>query len=143
MYRVAMAAMLAATIGCGGSKAVVDKTVELAYCKEPTQQNMENLAKSYSSLINKSRKEGVKESGIYSDYAVALAKMGRREEANSWFNKEMQEFPSSRGYVMKLKKELIPEYLDNNSTAASKVEATEDGDDDAKSDKKQKTKEKK
>ncbi len=100
---------------CKGNKAVIDPTVRLAYEKEPTAENMENLSKAYAGFINKNRKTGKKEPGIYSDYAVTLVKLGRRAEANSWFNKEMEAYPSSRQYVMQLKRMLIPEYQNNNS----------------------------
>ena len=107
--------VMAVATSCGGSQPLVDPTVELAYSKEPTAANLENLAKAYGSTINKNRKTGEKQPGLYSDYAVALVKQGRRAEANSWFNKEMAEYPVSRAYVMQLKRQLIPEYQDNNA----------------------------
>ena len=106
------AALLAA---CSSSQPVVDETVMLAYCKEPTTANLENLSKNYSSIINKSRKTGMKQPGVYSDYAVTLVKQGRRAEANSWFNREMSEFAASREYVMQLKRLLIPEFQNDNT----------------------------
>ena len=110
---------------CKASAPTVDPAVMLNYCKETNDVTTENLSKSYGSMINKSRKTGLKESGIYSDYAVTLVKMGKRAEANSWFNKEMEAFPESKGYVLKLKKELIPEYINNNSISVN--EASVDG----------------
>ena len=100
---------------CSSSQPVVDQSVMLAYCKEPNSANLDNLSKNYSSLINKTRKTGLKQPGVYSDYAVALVKQGRRAEANSWFNKEIAEFASSKGYVMQLKRTLLPEYVNDNS----------------------------
>lgn len=110
---------------CGSSKEVVDPKVMLAYGKEPNEQNMEALSKSYGNVISKSRKSGMKEPGVYSDYAVMLVKQGKRAEANGWFNKEMEAFPSSRGYVMQLKRRLIPEYQDNNSTNMANTDPAE------------------
>lgn len=107
------------TVSCGGNKEMIDTKAMLAYNKEPNEQNMEVLSKSYSAYINKNRKSGVKVPGIYSDYAVMLVKQGKRAEANGWFNKEMEAFPSSRSYVLQLKRRLIPEYQDNNSTEAA------------------------
>lgn len=101
--------------GCGSSEAIVDPMAMLAYGKDPSDQNLESLAKSYSTVINRNRKTGLKQSAIYSDYAVALIKQGRRAEANSWMNKEMNDFPESRGYILKLKTLLIPEYANDNS----------------------------
>lgn len=100
---------------CSSTQPVVDQSVMLAYCKEPNSANLDNLSKNYSSLINKTRKTGLKQPGVYSDYAVALVKQGRRAEANSWFNKEIAEFASSKGYVMQLKRTLLPEYVNDNS----------------------------
>ena len=111
--------IFAIVLSCGGSKEVVDPKALLAYGKEPNEQNLEVLSKSYSAVIGKNRKSGEKTPGLYSDYAVTLVKQGKRAEANGWFNKEMEAFPSSRSYVMQLKRRLIPEYQDNNSTSAA------------------------
>ena len=54
-----------------------------------------------------------------------MVKQGKRAEANGWFNKEMEAFPSSRDYVMQLKRKLIPEYQDNNSTSAADADTTQ------------------
>lgn len=113
---------------CSSSVAVVDPTTLLAYGINPNEQNLENLAKNYGSTINKNRKSGIKTPGLYCDYAVALVKQGKRAEANSWFNKEIEAFPSAREFVMQLKKELIPEYANDNritTDEASEVEGEE------------------
>lgn len=115
---LASAVLLAA---CSGSEALVDPTVMLAYGMDPSAQNSENLMKSYGSAINKNRKSGKKTPGVYSDYAVTLVKAGRRAEANNWFNKEMDAFPSSRGYVLRLKRELIPEYANDNTISSEEA----------------------
>ena len=116
-----IAAMLifATTLSCGGSRQMVDPKAMLAYGKEPNELTLDVLSKSYSSVISKNRKTGINTPGIYSDYAVILVKQGKRAEANGWFNKEMETFPSSRSYVMQLKSRLIPEYMDDSSTSVS------------------------
>ncbi|MBP5326951.1 MAG: DUF4810 domain-containing protein [Bacteroidales bacterium] len=106
---------VALLFSCGGTRYSVDEKVLLEYGKEPNEANTENLSKSYAAVINKSRKTGLKEAGIYSDYAVTLVKQGKRAEANNWFNKEMESFPSSKSYVMQLKRILIPEYQNDNT----------------------------
>lgn len=111
--------ILVTAISCGGNKSLIDTKALLAYGKEPNEQNMDVLSKSYSSFINKNRKTNQKNPGIYSDYAVMLVKQGKRAEANGYFNKEMEAFPSSRSYVLQLKRKLIPEYQDDNSTSAA------------------------
>ena len=116
------------TTSCNSTEMLVDKMALLEYGKEASDQNLENLAKSYGTVINKTRKTGLKEPGVYSDYAVALVKQGKRAEANSWFNKEMEAFPSSRGYVMQLKRDLIPEYQNDNTikTTEASVDDSEE-----------------
>ncbi len=106
---------IALMVGCGGTRYTVDEKVLLEYGKEPNEINTENLSKSYATVINKSRKTGLKEAGVYCDYAVTLVKQGKRAEANNWFNKEMEAFPSSKSYVMQLKRLLIPEYQNDNT----------------------------
>ncbi|MBP5547759.1 MAG: DUF4810 domain-containing protein [Bacteroidales bacterium] len=112
---ITLAVIAVLAMSCSDSRPLVDETVMLAYGKNPSTENLNNLANNYGTVINKCRKTGIKEPGIYSDYAVALVKQGKRAEANNWFNKEMDAFPSSRGYVMQLKRQLIPEYQDDNS----------------------------
>ena len=97
------AAIMQVAVACGGSKPVIDPQARLAYEQNASQENLVNLTKAYASYINKCRKTGDSEPGVYSEYAVLLLKSGgSRAEANSWFNKEMERYPSSRGYVMEL-----------------------------------------
>lgn len=117
-FRIAALVLIGMSLlaSCKQEKAVtVDPSIMLTYGKDANEQNLENLAKNYATVINKNRKSGVKQPGLYSDYAVALAKQGKNAEANNWFNKEMAEFPSSRKYVIRLKQELIPEYVNDNT----------------------------
>lgn len=116
---------MAAVAACSSSQPVVDPPTLLAFCKDPSSANMDNLSKNYASMINKTRKTGLKQPGIYSDYAVTLVKQGRRAEANTWFNKEIAEFASSRGYVMQLKRTLLPEYV-NDNTINDSIQAESD-----------------
>ena len=118
---------IAVLTSCSSSKPTVDATTLLAYCKEPNTANLENLSKNYGTVINKSRKTGMKTPSVYSDYAVTLVKQGKRAEANSWFNREMSDFPSSKGYVMQLKRTLIPEYINDNSITVKEA-TTEESD---------------
>ena len=122
LFSTALIAILALSLSaCKSSKPTLDMAAKLAYQKDPSAANLENLSKAYGSFINKTRKSGISQPGIYSDYAVTLVKLDRRAEANTWFNKEMQDFPSSRLYVMQLKRLLIPEYQDNNTIVADSV----------------------
>ncbi len=120
------AAIMQVAVACGGSKPVIDPLARLAYEQNASQENLVNLTKAYASYINKCRKTGDSEPGVYSEYAVLLLKSGgSRAEANSWFNKEMERYPSSRGYVMELKRKLIPEYQNNNSITTENASADE------------------
>lgn len=124
MKTLAAGLIMLTAMSCGGNKNLIDPKAMLSYGKEPNEQTMEVLSKNYSGVISKNRKSGITTPGIYSDYAVMLVKQGKRAEANGWFNKEMEAFPSSRGYVMQLKRRLIPEYQDNNSTSAADSDTT-------------------
>lgn len=111
---------------CKSSAPTVDPAAMLNYCKEQNDATTESLSKAYGSVINKSRKTGLKQPGIYSDYAVTLVKQGKRAEANSWFNKEIEAFPASRAYVTNLKRMLIPEYINNNSVNVNEASVEDD-----------------
>ena len=102
---------------CSSKKALVkvDETVKLAYLKEPDAQHSEAFSKNLGATLNKNRKKSDQEPGMMSDYAVSLVKLDRRAEANSWFNKEMEAFPGSRPYILKLKSVLLPEYVNDNT----------------------------
>lgn len=127
LFSTALIAILALSLSaCKSSKPTLDMAAKLAYQKDPSAANLENLSKAYGSFINKTRKSGISQPGIYSDYAVTLVKLDRRAEANTWFNKEMQDFPSSRLYVMQLKRLLIPEYQDNNIIVADSAALQQD-----------------
>lgn len=127
LFSTALIAILALSLSaCKSSKPTLDMAAKLAYQKDPSAANLENLSKAYGSFINKTRKSGISQPGIYSDYAVTLVKLDRRAEANTWFNKEMQDFPSSRLYVMQLKRLLIPEYQDNNTIVADSAAVQQD-----------------
>lgn len=127
LFSTALIAILALSLSaCKSSKPTLDMAAKLAYQKDPSAANLENLSKAYGSFINKTRKSGISQPGIYSDYAVTLVKLDRRAEANTWFNKEMQDFPSSRLYVMQLKRLLIPEYQDNNTIVADSATLQQD-----------------
>lgn len=106
---------LALLTACSSSEYMVkDPLVMLEYGKSPDEVNLENLSKAYSSTINKNRKANVTVPGLFADYACTLALLGRAQEANVYFNKEMEAYPSTRNYVLQLKKKLIPQFLNND-----------------------------
>ena len=117
MKTVALLCSVLLVVACSSKKAVVtvDETVKLAYLKEPDAQHTEAFSKHLGATLNKNRKRSEQEPGMMSDYAVTLVKLDRRAEANSWFNQEMEAFPASRPYILKLKSELLPEYVNDNT----------------------------
>ena len=121
---LSMGALLLCSACRGPRPMVQDTTVQLAYLKEASEENLEALSKAYATTINKNRKAKVKYPGLYCDYAVTLALLGNHSEANQWFNNEVAEFPSSQTYVNTLKAKLIPEFVnDNTTTDGDAVEA--------------------
>lgn len=120
-------AAIFAVASCGSHPYMVsDDITMLSYCKEPSEENLSNLTKAYNAAINNNRKKGIKQPGLYADYAVALSKQGRAEEANGWFNNEVNTFPISREYVRELKRQLIPQFLDDTSTTMTTQAAATD-----------------
>ncbi len=112
---------MALLASCGsGEYLVKDPNVMLSYLKEPSDANLDNLVKSYSSTINKNRRSKATQPGLFADYGVAMAHQGKDAEANVWLNKEMDAYPATRPYVMQLKRQLVPQFLnDTTSTFAS------------------------
>lgn len=105
--------------GCSSKQYLVnDPKVLLAYRMDPNEGNLESLSKAYASAINQNRREGVKQPGLFADYAVTLALLDKREEANKWFNNEVAAFPTSGKYVNQLKLKLVPEYAEDTTTAS-------------------------
>lgn len=108
---IAFGAIMGCMAGCGTQEYLVnDPTLLLTYQKSPTPENLENLSKAYSTQINRNRKEGIVQPGLFCDYAVTLAKLGRMDEANQWFNQEMATFPNASSYVKKIQMSLSNEY---------------------------------
>jgi len=113
--------------GCGSRQYLVsDPTLILNYLKDSSSENLSNLSKAYGTAINRNRKKDVKQPGLFADYAVTLALQGKASEANQWFNKEIETFPSSRSYVMQLKEQLIPQYLNDNTVTSSEAAVSEE-----------------
>lgn len=110
---------LATLTGCKNTQTMTtDPTISLAYLMNSSTESLNNLSKAYGTTINRTRKSKYKQPGLCSDYAVTLALLGNHAEANKWFNKEVADFPSSRPYVLQLKKQLIPELMNDNTQAS-------------------------
>ena len=90
--------------------------VLLEYQLHPTRTNLLTLSQAYSTTLAANREAGSVQPGLYADYGVTLALLGRNSEANSMFNNEMALYPSSCTYMNYLKLELTPEYVSDTST---------------------------
>lgn len=105
--------------GCGNYNYLVeDEALLLAYQTDTTPVGLINLSKAYGEAVKNNDKDGIKQPGLYSDYATSLAMLGMREESNKWFNREMITYPSSARYINCIKLQLIPEFaMDTTSNA--------------------------
>ncbi|MBQ9474571.1 MAG: DUF4810 domain-containing protein [Bacteroidales bacterium] len=89
----------------------------LTYYLEPTENHLLILAHEYQNAIRSMTDELYVRPGLYSDYAIVLAKLGYHHDAALWFNREMQRFPASRKYIETLKSSLIPDYTTETRVA--------------------------
>lgn len=106
-----IALILGGTTACGTQEYLTqDPTVLLTYQLSPNTENLENLSKALYAQINNNRKAGMQQPGLFCEYAVTLAKLGRMEEANQWFNNEVSTFPSTAEYVKQIRTQLSVEY---------------------------------
>lgn len=108
--------------GCNQSQYLWENSpMMLQYNQEPTTENLLNLAKEYEEAILSNEDAEIMQPGLFADYAVSIALLGYREEANKWFNKELACFGNSASYINKLKEQLIREYLNNTDTAMAEL----------------------
>lgn len=107
---------------CNDLKYLTDNSpVLLEYQNHPTQYNLADLSKSYASAIKICQKRDSIRPGLYSEYAVTLALLGKNSEANKMFNNEVAYFPNSARYVRQLKLLLVPEYVSDTISDTSTV----------------------
>ncbi len=104
---------------CSGPKPMVqDNSLQLAYLKDPSTENLEALSKAYATTINRSRKSKTQYPGLYADYAVTLVLLGNINEANKWFNNEVAAFPNSSSYINEIKRQIIPSLATDNTVSS-------------------------
>lgn len=102
---------------CGGLQPAGSSTAMLLeYQTHPTNYNLADLAKSYANTIKYNSKRDTCQPGLYAEYGVALALLGKNSEANKMFNSEIAAFPNSARYVRQLKLALVPEYVSDTVT---------------------------
>ena len=103
----------AVATGCSGQYKGMPREAVLAYQTNATYGELHALALAYAESINAAIKEDTLHPGMYADYAVTLALMGRRGTACRMFNAEMTTFPESRGMVRRIKQHLLPDMMDD------------------------------
>ncbi len=103
-----MAAVVAA---CSGQYKGMPRAEVLAYQTDATYGGLHTLATAYATAINAAVKEDTLHPGMYAEYAVTLALMGRNGEACRMFNAEMLTFPQSRAMVTRIKGRMLPAYM--------------------------------
>lgn len=96
---------------CAGQYKGMPRAEVLTYQTKATYGGLHSLAVAYAEAINAAVKEDTLHPGMYADYGVALALMGRNGMACRMFNAEMRAFPESRGMVTRLKQHLIPDMM--------------------------------
>lgn len=106
-----MAAVAIATAGCSGEYKGLPSAEMLAYQTHSTHGSLHTLATAYAEAINASAKADTLHPGLYADYGVALALMGRKGPACRMLNSEMKAFPESRPMVTRLKQLLMPDMV--------------------------------
>lgn len=98
---------------CSGQFKGMPRAEVLTYQTGATYGDLHALAVAYAESINAAVKEDTLHPGMYADYGVTLALMGRDGMACRMFNAEMRAFPESRKMVLRIKKHLIPEMMDD------------------------------
>ena len=115
-YSLIVVAMVVMTVvmGCSGQYKGIPREQVLAYHTRPTYGSLYDLSAAYARSINEALKEDTLHPGMYADLGVALALMGHTEEACRMLNAEMKAFPESRLMVMRVKRQLMPEMMQND-----------------------------
>ena len=109
-------------LSCAGSRETANITRSvMEYGKHSTKSNLLDLTKDDAQLIDQQQKSNAVQPGVYADYGVALALMGKNSEANRMFNREEAMFPNSKRYVRQLKLQLVPEYISDTVCDTSTV----------------------
>ena len=102
---------------CSGEYVGMPRAEVLDYQTAPTYGGLFSLATAYGEAINQAVAADTLHPGMYAEYGVTLALMGRKDAACRMLNNEAVAFPESRGLVRRIKQRLMPDLL--NDTMAS------------------------
>ncbi len=101
---------------------VVNPAPLAQYQFKPTEARLLEAAKAYAEAINQNLDQRAIHPGLFADYGVALARLGRLEQANTMFNNEKTFFPNSTAYVDYLINTLTPMYAGRGHTDTSHID---------------------
>ena len=97
---------------CGSDKALYSwqnyQSASYNYSKEPTEENAQKLLEAFSRM-EKKVKQGSRQvlpPGACAEKAYILLKAGKREEAQQLFDLELKNYPESKAFIEKIKKQL-------------------------------------
>ena len=122
-YSLLCVTALCLTAACSSEGPLVEVPATLMrYQHHPTEARLLALAKSYAEAINRNLEQKTPCPGQYADFGVALAQLGRPEQANIMFNNERMLFPNSSQYVDFLKQTLTPDRVSDWQTDTSRID---------------------
>lgn len=104
-------------VSCSGEYVGVPRVEVLNYQTAPTYGGLHALATAYGESLNQAVKADTLHPGMYAEYGVTLALMGRTGAACRMLNAEAKAFPESRGMVERIKQKLMPEMLGDTLAA--------------------------
>lgn len=89
---------------CGGEKRLYSwynyEDTSYQYIKNPNQNTLEALTKTYESICNKQKAtRQIVPPGIYAEQAYILLQAGKKDAAISLFNKEKECYPESKQFI--------------------------------------------
>ncbi len=84
------------------------ESASYAYTKEPNEKNEANLTKCYDKMCEKQGKSyrKVVPPGLCAEKAYILLKAGKKEEALKYFDLEIKNYPESKLFINRIKKQL-------------------------------------
>ena len=84
------------------------ENVSYAYTKGPNEKHEEDLMKCYDKMLEKQGNSyrKVVPPGIYAEKAYMLLKAGKKDEAMKYFDLEIKNYPESKLFIERIKKQL-------------------------------------
>ncbi len=97
-------------IGCSSQRTILESPdLVLHYAMYPSKETLLPIEKGYRTYVKNAEKDIIFDQGFCAEYATSLALLKKYKDAFIWFEKEAQDYPLSKEYIIVLKKQLIPE----------------------------------